>query len=71
MERRSVAPGEVVTVTRPMNDHGTVTVVVDETNETRHLVDYTTREIEDALRSLPAGTSVPLQMRPVGTRANV
>jgi len=61
----------VVTVRKPMNDHGTMTVEVESGNENRHVVEYADDDLKRTLESLPVGTSVPLSMRPVGIRANV
>lgn len=60
-----------VTVRKVMNHHDTMTVEVTETNETRHLVEYGSSQLKETLSSLPEGTTLPLTMRPVGTRANV
>jgi hypothetical protein len=54
-----------------MNDHGTTTVEVTETNETRHLVDYASDSLRATLRSLPEGTTIPVEMTRVGSRSNV
>ena len=61
----------VVTVRKQMNDHSTMTVEVESSNENRHVVEYAGDELKRTLESLPVGTSVPLHMRPVGIRANV
>jgi hypothetical protein len=53
-----------------MNDHGTMTVETAETNECRHLVDYTSERIRSVLSGLPAGTTIPVQMARVGSRSN-
>ncbi len=60
-----------VTVRRRMNDHGTMTVEVNETNATRHLVEYATPDLRRALAALPVGASVPLMMESAGSRGNV
>ena len=62
---------ESVVIRQPMNDHGTVTVELEHTNETRHLVEYASDRIESVLRSLPAGTRIPVEMTRVGSRSNV
>ncbi|MFB6130474.1 MAG: hypothetical protein ABEJ28_06610 [Salinigranum sp.] len=70
----TVAPDseeEVVTIVRPMNAHGTTTVEVDETNQTRHLVEYAEDELRATLSSLPEGTSLPVAMRRLNCRGNV
>ncbi|WP_101298147.1 hypothetical protein [Halegenticoccus soli] len=67
---RQNAEGETVRVVRPMNDHGAMTVEVEERNATRHVVEYATPELESTLRALPAGTSIPLVLEPLGVRAN-
>lgn len=59
-----------VTIRRAMNDHGTVTVEVAETNETRHLVDYASDRLRSRLASLPTGTTIPVEMTRVGDRSN-
>ncbi|WP_435186411.1 hypothetical protein [Halobellus sp. EA9] len=63
-------PARVV-VRRPMNDHGTMTVELCETNETRHVCEYATPELERRLGSLPAEAVLPLAMARVGVRSNV
>lgn len=59
------------TIRQPMNDHGTVTVELAETGETRYLVEYDSDRIRQVVGSLPAGTTLPLQMTRVGGRSNV
>jgi hypothetical protein len=54
-----------------MNRHGTVTVEVGETNETRHLVEYATADLRQTLASLPAGSRIPLTLVRAGARSNV
>jgi hypothetical protein len=60
-----------VTVRQIMNDHGTMTVEVTETNETRYLVDYASSRIRSTLASLPVGSTVPVELERVGGRSNV
>lgn len=60
-----------VVVRRPMNGHGTMTVEVVETNETRHVVDYATPLIRSTLSALPEGTTIPVELVRVGIRSNV
>ncbi|SFG81435.1 hypothetical protein SAMN04488063_3036 [Halopelagius inordinatus] len=60
-----------VVVRRPMNDHGTMTVEVADTRETRHLVDYESERVRRTLSQLPSGTTVPLTMARAGGRSNV
>lgn len=60
-----------VRVTRPMNDHESMTVEVVESNAVRHLVEYDTEELKETLEALPRGATVPLDMARVGARANV
>ncbi|WP_246403807.1 hypothetical protein [Halobellus ruber] len=60
-----------VVVRRRMNDHGTLTVEVGATNETRHVCAYATPELRRRLASLQAGTELPLSMSRIGVRANV
>ncbi|MFC7203358.1 hypothetical protein ACFQJC_07520 [Haloferax namakaokahaiae] len=61
----------LVSVRRPMNDHESMTVEVNETNETRHLVAYETDRIRDTLAALPVDTRVPLEMVRLSSRSNV
>ena len=67
----SSSRGELVTVRRSMNNHGTMTVEVEDTNETRHVSEYEHDDLKQTLAALPAGTTVPIKMRPVGVRGNV
>lgn len=60
-----------VTIRQSMNDHGTITVEVTETNETRYLVDYDSTRLRSTLEPLPSGTTIPLRMTRVGSRSNV
>lgn len=74
MKQRSPATPSVTvsaTIRQPMNDHRTVTVELDETSETRYLVEYDSERIEQVIGSLPAGTTLPMQMTRVGSRSNV
>lgn len=65
-------PGETVTVEirRAMNDHGTLTVEVVDTHETRHVVEFAD-DLEETLSKLPRGSTIPLRMVPCGNRSNV
>jgi hypothetical protein len=54
-----------------MNNHGTMTVEVEDNNETRHVSEYAHDELKETLAALPPGTTVPIKMRPVGVRGNV
>lgn len=54
-----------------MNDHGTMTVELCETNETRHVCAYASPELERRLAPLPAGTELRVSMSRIGVRANV
>jgi hypothetical protein len=54
-----------------MNDHGTMTVEVEENNETRHVSEYEHDDLKRTLSALPRGTTVPIKMNPVGVRGNV
>jgi hypothetical protein len=54
-----------------MNDHGTLTVELAETNETRYIVDYESDRVREALGALPTGTTIPIRMSRVGSRSNV
>jgi hypothetical protein len=60
-----------VVIRRSMNDHGAMTVETEETNETRHLVDYASERVRSVLSGLPSGTTVPVEMTRVGSRSNV
>lgn len=60
-----------VMIRQPMNDHGTTTVELEQTNETRHLVDYGSDRVRRILGGLPAGTTLPVRMTRVGARSNV
>lgn len=60
-----------VIVHEPMNDHGTMTVEVEATNETRHLVEYADRDLRRTLAALPAGTTIPVSLSRAGVRSNV
>lgn len=59
-----------VTIHREMNRYGTLTVQIPEENETRHIVEYESDELEETLRELPRGASIPLVTEPIGTRGN-
>jgi hypothetical protein len=54
-----------------MNEHGGMTVELEGTNETRHLVAYASDRVRRVLGSLPEGTTLPVRMTRVGARANV
>ncbi|WP_136589973.1 hypothetical protein [Salinigranum halophilum] len=74
MEQHAVPATPVTvsaTIRQPMNDHGTVTVELGETNETRYLVEYDSDRFRQVLRTLPTGTTLPIQMTRVGSRSNV
>jgi hypothetical protein len=58
-----------ITVDRPMNHHGTMTVTVPETNEVRHLVEFSP-EVRSVLADLPAGTTIPVEMRQLPSRGS-
>ncbi|ADQ67050.1 hypothetical protein C499_04803 [Halogeometricum borinquense DSM 11551] len=60
-----------VIVRKPMNDHDTMTVEVEDTNETRHLVEYADPELRQTLAALPSGTTIPVSLSRVGARSNV
>lgn len=60
-----------VTVRHAMNGHRTMTVEVAETNETRYLVEYDSERLRSTLASLPAGSTVPVELERVGGRSNV
>ncbi|WP_245758409.1 hypothetical protein [Halogeometricum limi] len=54
-----------------MNDHETMTVEVETTNETRHLVEYATPDLRRTLEALPSGTTIPVTLSRAGARSNV
>jgi hypothetical protein len=58
-----------VTVNRPMNHHGTMTVEVAGTNEVRHLVEFAP-EVRSVLADLPSETTLPLEMRQLPARGS-
>lgn len=60
-----------VVVRRPMNDHGTMTVELCGTHETRHVCEYATPDLKRRLATLSTGTEVLLSMFRIGVRANV
>ena len=60
-----------VVIRQSMNDHGAVMVETQETNETRHLVEYASERVRSVLAGLPEGTTLPVQMTRVGGRSNV
>ncbi|MFC4359321.1 hypothetical protein ACFO0N_15360 [Halobium salinum] len=66
--RSTAVPVEVV---RPMNDHGAMTVEVTHRNEARHVVEYASESTRETLSRLPSGSSIPLELEPLGPRANV
>lgn len=60
-----------VTVRNPMNDHDTMTVEVEESNETRHLVEYANADLRETLSALPSGSTIPVSLSRAGVRSNV
>ncbi|MDS0299036.1 hypothetical protein NDI76_09790 [Halogeometricum sp. S1BR25-6] len=70
MSVETAAPTRVV-VKKTMNDHHTMTVEVERSNETRHLVDYADADLRDTLAALPSGTTVPVSLSRAGARSNV
>ncbi|ELZ34412.1 hypothetical protein C474_01861 [Halogeometricum pallidum JCM 14848] len=48
-----------------------MTVEVERSNETRHLVDYADSDLRDTLAALPSGTTIPVSLSRVGARSNV
>jgi hypothetical protein len=54
-----------------MNDHGTMTIELCDTNETRHICKYATSELRHHLASLSAETEIPVAMSRIGVRSNV
>lgn len=70
-ELHSPARVVAVEITRAMNDHGAMTVEVEQTSETRHLVDYASDRVRAVLADLPVGATIPVRMSRVGARSNV
>ena len=70
-DRRVTDSAERVEVRRRMNDHETMTVEVAASNEVRHIVAYESPSLRTTLARLPAGSTVPVEMRRAGARANV
>ena len=70
MSVETTAPTRVV-VKKTMNDHQTMTVEVERSNETRHLVDYADADLRDTLAALPPGTTIPVSLSRAGARSNV
>lgn len=58
-----------VTIDRPMNHHGTMTVEVAETNEIRHLVEFAPG-VRTVLDGLPPETTLPIEMRQLPARGS-
>jgi hypothetical protein len=54
-----------------MNDHGTMTVEVPESNEIRHICAYETPEIRRTLGTLPVEATVPVELSRIGVRGDV
>jgi hypothetical protein len=70
MDTSTAASGTVaVTVTRPMNHHGTMTVEVAETNDVRHVVEFAP-EVEAVFADLPRGTTLPVEMQQLPSRGS-
>ncbi len=66
-----VDPGiEHVTIKRPMNRYGALTVETRGSNATRQIVECASPELETTLGDLPSGTSIPLRVERVGYRGN-
>ena len=61
---------ESVTIARPMNRYGTMTVELEENYETRHIVEYGERDLKTTLAALPEGTTIPVSMRRLNCRSN-
>lgn len=58
-----------VTIDRPMNHHGTVTVTVTETHEVRHIVEFAPG-VRTTFDDLPSGTTIPVEMRQLPARGS-
>lgn len=69
-ELRTRPASTTVEVVRPMNDHGAMTVELVDRNETRHVVECASQSVREALRRLPVGSSIPLELERLGPRAN-
>jgi hypothetical protein len=67
----ALADASTVRIVRAMNDHDAMCVEVEETNATRHVVDYENDDLRRTLGALPEGSSLPLRLEPLGDRANV
>jgi hypothetical protein len=59
----------VVGVTQGVNDHGTMTVEVAESNDCRHVVAFA-EGLRAVFDDLPEGTTVPVEMERLHTRGN-
>jgi hypothetical protein len=71
LQRQTSADTARVTVTRAMNDHDAMTVVVVENDAVRQVVDYESRAIRETLERLPRGTTIRMQMTPIEARGNL
>lgn len=59
----------IVTVQRPVNQHGTMTVEVHDSNEWRQVVSFAA-DLRAIFADLPEGTTVPVEMERLHTRGN-
>jgi hypothetical protein len=59
----------VVTVQRSVNEHGTMTVEVHDSNEYRQVVAFAA-DLRMVFADLPEGTTVPVEMERLHTRGN-
>ncbi len=71
LQRQTAADTARVTVTRAMNDHDAMTVVVVENDAVRQVVDYESPAIRETLERLPPGTTIRMQMAPIEARGNL
>ncbi|MFC4359529.1 hypothetical protein ACFO0N_16425 [Halobium salinum] len=68
-ESRADAEATEVTVVRPMNAHGGMTLE-DASGAQYHVVEYRTTGLRKTLRSLPVGATLPVDLVAVGSRGN-
>ncbi len=59
----------LVTVRRTVNEHGTMTVEVHDSNEYRQIVAFAA-DLRAVFASLPTGTTIPVEMERLHTRGN-
>ncbi|WP_216824786.1 hypothetical protein [Salinigranum rubrum] len=59
----------LVTVRRTVNEHGTMTVEVHDSNEYRQVVAFAA-DLRAVFANLPTGTTIPVEMERLHTRGN-